>query len=1017
MSNPVEKAILCPVLIGRAVSLDALRQRIEQARQGRGRTLVLAGEAGVGKSRLVAEASTHATQLGMVVARGSCFEPDQTLPFAPLIDLLQSWCAGRSADEMAAMLGTSAATLARLLPALQPLVADSVPSLPDDPDQEKRRLFSALVDVLLRIGVPLSDPAISAPALIVIEDLHWCDDPSLEFHQLFVRRIAGHPTMLLLTYRSEEVSDRLRHLLATLDRMPDIVDEFAIERLDRDQVQAMIAAIFEQRRPVRSEFVDALYHLTDGNPFFVEETLKALVASGDIFLDGGTWTRKAMGELRIPRTVHDAVQSRAQHLDPSAHQLLRLAAVMGRRFNLDILQEVSQRDEVQILGAIKALIAAQLVSEESADVFAFRHALTRQAIYTSMLARERRPLHRSIAEALARRGVQHLDAHAGDLAYHFYEAGEWAQAMAYARRAGERAQTLFATHAASEHYTHAIQAAEHLDTEPPADLYYLRGQAREILGEVDPAREDFERACTLARANADIQTEWQSLLALGFLWVGRDYQQAGTYLQSALAAAHVLNDPATIAHTLNRLGNWHIMTDEPAQSVDRHQDALVIFQSIDDRRGMAATLDLLGIAHCMSGSMVRGAYYYEQAIRLWRALGERQWLITSLATYATRGGNYLFATALCQPVALEQCVGEAEEALALARQIGWLNGEATALLWMGHTLGPHGAWARALAAAQQALELAQGIDHPLWILTAHAIQGAVLLDLGAFGRAQQTFEHALEQARATRSAYVILSMSGYLAATLIAQRMLDQAAAALDAVSDASLPARTQAQQLVWRSRAELALARDDPATALQIIDQLLTSVGAPQPHPTQDFAAGVVPGLWLLRGRALAACGKLEDAFALLQGARDAADALQAHPLRWRIQAALAQLYQAQRRYADADLALDEARATIAALAAHAPDDELRETFTQYALSELPALRAPTPRQAAKRTFGGLTERERHVAILVAQGKTTRAIAAELILSERTVEKHIANIMAKLAVDTRTQIGVWAAEHDLTHT
>ena len=247
------------------------------------------------------------------------------------------------------------------------------------------------------------------------------------------------------------------------------------------------------------------------------------------------------------------------------------------------------------------------------------------------------------------------------------------------------------------------------------------------------------------RASADIHTEWQSLLALGFLWVGRDYQQAGGYLQGALVAAHALNDPATIAHTLNRLGNWHIMTDEPAQSVDRHQEALAIFQSIDDRRGMAATLDLLGIAHCMGGSMVRGAYYYEQAIRLWRALGERQWLIPSLATYATRGGNYLFATALCQPVALEQCVGEAEEALALARQIGWLNGEATALLWMGHTLGPHGAWARALAAAQQALEIAQMIEHPLWIFTAHAIEGAVLLDLGAFGRAQQTFDIPLSR--------------------------------------------------------------------------------------------------------------------------------------------------------------------------------------------------------------------------------------------------------------------------------
>ena len=108
-----------------------------------------------------------------------------------------------------------------------------------------------------------------------------------------MRRIAGHPVLLLLTYRSEEAGDRLRHLLATLDRMPHIVGEFTIERLGRDQVQAMIAAIFEQRRPVRSDLSTRSITLTDGNPFFVEETLKALVASGDIFLEGGQWTRKA----------------------------------------------------------------------------------------------------------------------------------------------------------------------------------------------------------------------------------------------------------------------------------------------------------------------------------------------------------------------------------------------------------------------------------------------------------------------------------------------------------------------------------------------------------------------------------------------------------------------------------------------------------------------------------------------------------------------------------------------------
>ena len=148
-----------------------------------------------------------------------------------------------------------------------------------------------------------------------------------------------------------------------------------------------------------------MYTLTEGNPFIIEELLKSLIEAGDIFDEQGRWKRKELRELHIPRSVRDAVQQRTAHLSESARQVLHLAAVAGRHFDFALLQELTQQDEAQLLRLIKELMAAQLVVEESAEQFAFRHALTRQAVSAQLLVRERKALHRTIAETFERRGA------------------------------------------------------------------------------------------------------------------------------------------------------------------------------------------------------------------------------------------------------------------------------------------------------------------------------------------------------------------------------------------------------------------------------------------------------------------------------------------------------------------------------------------------------------------------------------------------------------------------------------
>src|SRR6266516_2582211 len=392
MAPPFNASVVCPILIGRTAELAAFHLLLDRAKSGQGQIVLLSGEAGIGKSRLAAEAKTYATAQGFLLLQGQCFPTDRSCPYAPLLDLLRSHLAASPREQVATEMGSLASALSPLLPDLLPLPSDLPSRPPLDPEQEKRRLFAALAHLFLR-------QATQQPVLLIVEDLHWSDQTSLDFLHYLARRCAASPLLVLLTYRSDEVHPSLSHFLAHLDRAR-LAQEFALAPLTRSEVSAMLHAIFALRRSAftmppleQGELLDAMYPLTEGNPFFIEELLKSLMEAGDIFYEQGGWKRKELGELHIPRSVQDAVALRTGRLSEGARQVVHLAAVAGRHFDFALLQALTQQDEAQLLPLIKELIAAQLVVEESAEQFAFRHALTRQAVYAQLLARERNALH------------------------------------------------------------------------------------------------------------------------------------------------------------------------------------------------------------------------------------------------------------------------------------------------------------------------------------------------------------------------------------------------------------------------------------------------------------------------------------------------------------------------------------------------------------------------------------------------------------------------------------------------
>jgi len=291
--------------------------------------------------------------------------------------------------------------------------------------------------------------------------------------------------------------------------------------------------------------------------------------------------------------------------------------------------------------------------------------------------------------------------------------------------------------------------------------------------------------------------------------------------------------------------------------------------------------------------------------------------------------------------------------------------------------------------------------------TGYLLLGIIFFELLDVPVAQRHLERAQTLAKQSGSLFLIRNATAFLASTYISQGEYTHAELLLDSAFGLETPCQTVAQRLVWCARAELELALACPDKALTIIDQLISTAAN-----VED--GQVIPRLWHLRSEALIALGRVDEACALLCSARDEAQRAGQRPLLWRICVTLGKLYRAEARLGQAEEAFAMANTIIQELANTVADEELRRVFLRNASAQLPTHPQPSPRKVAKQAFGGLTEREREVSLLIAQGKSNRAIADELIVSERTIEKHIERIMSRLGFTSRVQIATWAVEKGL---
>jgi DNA-binding CsgD family transcriptional regulator len=991
--------LLCPVLIGRTSAVEALRHLVADAHAGNGQVVVLTGEAGIGKTRLVAEATADASANGLRVLHGACYPHDSSSPYAPVLDLLRSSLTSETMGSIVPATDPLARVLFPVLPDLVSIPSDVGPLPSLDPAQEQLRLFAALRHIFLRL-------ATRQRLLVVIEDLHWSDDTTLAFLLTLVRRIAALPMLVLLTYRDDEPRPAVSWL-AQLNRERD-TRRIELDRLDRDEVGAMLQATLDSSRAPHPVLVSTIHGLTGGNPFFVEELLASLDSSGALHGTDQSWVwSPPLDAVALPPSILGLIAQRLSPLDPSTRHLLALAAVAGRRFDLTLVSRLTGWSDMRLSRALREGLAAQLIVETGAGRFAFRHELTRQAISSELLAHEHRALHAAIAETLELAAGDTPGVSSADLAYHFYEAGHWARALEYAIRASAQGRALHDPLVALTEWNRAFAAANRLGRPVEARWHRARGEAHRLLGDFESARNDCESALSVARSRDDGGEEWDALIDLGELWTARGYEEAGAYFAQALDRAQTVDDPVRHAHTLNRIANWRINTGQGSDGVRLHLAALPIFRAHEDLQGVATTLDRLGMAHSLTGDLHAAVAWYDQAVSAQRDLDDRHGLVYSLQGRGVFGSPCTAETTAAALRPRDDCVRDVEQAIVLARRNGDLAGEAFAAMGASTVYASFGDLGLAHSRARAAMRIATDIGHQQWLIGAAFAQGCTHLAMGAPDLALADLEAALPLARDLGSDWWICNVSAYLGLAHIMRAELDKAAATLGGVLGGGRAPRTMPERRVAWAWSVLLLARAEPEAALRVADGLIET--APSTEPPQH-----IPALLKVRGEALLALRRAGAATRALVAARDAALARGSRPLLWTISAALARAHRATHREAEAESELEAARTMIATLQATIEDTALRARFTSAAGESLANGGRAQARRVAAARFGGLTRRELEVVGQIAQGKSNREIAAALVLGERTIETHVGSILSKLGLSARTQVALWAVDKGL---
>lgn len=926
--------ILCPRFIGREKELELIAERYRQAAAGSGALVLIGGEAGIGKTRLLSTIKNVVEEQGARFALAGSLQHAQS-PLGPLAEAVAELHALDPAVLRESEHVRSA--LARLVPELADRAIAPAPS-----SEDRRAQYGAIVDALRRFSA-------SRPTVVALEDAHWADLATLELLRYLAPRIGTAKLLMLVTYRSDELHRRhpLTSTISVLTRAPG-TSHFQLAPLSRAEMQSLTAFTIEGRHTLSADRIREILELAEGNPLFAEELLRHVVETA------------ASGPAReLPLSVRATVLERTSVLSEEDRATLACAAVIGRRFDTELLSKACEKPRELITGILRRARDLQLIVEDASGAYTYRHALVQEALYEELLAAEARPLHERIArelEALAPtpERVMHL-------AYHWWAAREPAKAAQYNEAAGDVAAARLAHHDAARLYERALEfipsgSAEH------AVLCEKLGWALSAGTPGMRARRAFESSLEYYERIGDrekiaslclgmIRQEWDPLLNL-------------ERRERALAATESLPEHQLRFAALGEMACHYTMIGDP-------ECAHGYLEQVAKFAGTPASRDVMHLHHVrarvelLRGEAAAMLAQFQRSVAMEAEAVGIHGLASTTDSFAAYGalltGNLEEAMQW-----FEQGIDVAHQLFLEEREAGNLAG--LSMLWLFR-----GDVARARRLILESAALGVGVERPY--LPAQQGAAGVLLGVRTADRellARFAREETLEASFRLQEERNFTPIAAAFAECYAAAGELDRAAALIHRVTEET----RRLGMTPWLSitvalhgnRADLAPIRAQlerwarpesnriGKAYLDLCDALVAVRGGAQATEAANRAAKAFAGIGFpyYEGLALEAAGRVREALELHRRSGHVAEA---HRLEGRL----------------------------------------------------------NPVNRRGRAKHDLTSREREVAELIADGKSNREIAETFTLSERTVEHHVASILSKLDAGSRTQIAAAIAKAKAT--
>ena len=795
--------------VGRTNEYGQFLGLIARLTAGSGQVVLIEGEAGIGKSRLMHEVARYARQRALPTLVTNCYEIERAIAYQPVIDLATQACEATSEARLRRITPILLAEIAALVPAMAARLVDRLPLSADFPEARQARLFHALVQLFDAL-------AQDRQLIVMMDDIQWADDASLRFLHFLARQMASRPVLLACAYRDEELdnNERLAGLVESLRREPH-TRHMALARLGPGDTETLLERLNDPKLSA-PDLAARLHRETDGNPFFLWSIMHSLSEDDCAVRDAGS--------LPLPDALRDSVRGRLARVPHEDRPLLDLAAVLGRRFDFETLLALTRAPEERFLQSMESLVKRRLLREDQEGGFYdFNHDKVREVVYRDIGIARRVLLHRAVAEMLEQHPEGKVHERDARLAEHYERANVWPKALLYLGLAADHAQKLFAMRESLQWFDRAVALLQaHPEAATQAQqraLYERRGVARAQAGQTEGAVADFQRVIDAARALGEHEHARDVLIQLGMAYRRADaYEQAIVCLDDALKASLAMGDERHAADTLYHLGTVAWSNGRNDLAITYHQQAVDICERL-------ALTDLVAVqafhgrgeAYFANAEPAAAIASFSRSLDLARGIGDKSYESENLMMigWACTGHMGL--------ADYRRALSHFDAALAIARaaDLQWHLGPT--LIGRAHVQVALGKFGAAWADLNEALPRLETLRLVRYQIMAHDALGCLFLDLNLPEQASQHFERGLCLARDAGIMYWRPRLQANLVIAQLRLGMPGDRAALQAAQQYAQDHSEAWLTLRCLEALAESALANGDAHGCITYADQLLS--------------------------------------------------------------------------------------------------------------------------------------------------------------------------------------------------